>query len=610
MNNPSIRRIKISNENSHPRLSPGNFVMAVRKDGSLAVSPLAKKLSVETNRSYDDCLFTLSRAYDNFVARICDLLLETLPGRKNQIHLFDPLELARGVKQLAGGAAIVSMDPMLEGSPYGNSRLYGFGGIHKIGRTERPGMPPLVEQISAIRNAFRGREVVLVDDDIASGETMCRAIEALNELEIRKIIPQIQCDCSGEQRISNIPVQAVYCYHGPREQIDLCDPRDFVPGFGGLVVRVPGSEELGRVPYIMPFCSPGERASVVKPKYFSVEVLKANLHLFRQINAELNIAIRAIHMSEDLWPILRYFGLGLPEMEDVISWMMKELDQIWSYCLEVGAMQGKLARLSLPEKIVLLDVNGTLIEPDASSTDLEAGKLQELKAEIQQLQQLEIAVGLCSDSPLVSLSELASYIGITGPILAEMGSVISFFNNKEIIVQFEELDLVKNEIKRYAEELGYVQREDSFAPEFEKSGVRVAPDFANSEWSFGAGRLASISVFGPRELIVLLARHLRGYLDGAGFSASLDSSPQHNFLGIHPGQGLTRKAEILTRLAEFGKRCLMVGDAATDFVNVPLARTAFVGNAKVSEDMRNRAAYISQEDGLSGVIEILRMIDC
>ncbi len=132
---------------------------------------------------------------------------------------------------------LISLDQMIK-SPFGNlemSRDYIEGGYCKIGYTNRPSTPSLMEQIQA----FAGMNVSLFDDDVYSGGTMRKAT---------MLLKSVGC--------SIISYHALSFANG--DESEIMDSRDLLPiQNGGLVVN--GK----RVPYIYPYVCPHVRASVL-----------------------------------------------------------------------------------------------------------------------------------------------------------------------------------------------------------------------------------------------------------------------------------------------------------------------------------------------------------
>lgn len=128
------------------------------------------------------------------------------------------------------------------------------------GIRSRPGTPPLIRQLSALR--ARGyKEIALVDDVVFSGELMERMITIMSGAGMRvvSVIAGVAIE-TGVRRIRNIGVP-VYSVRRYREVIDEVCERDFCPGtpFSGRTLL--GAGNVG-VPYLLPFGRPGVWASI------------------------------------------------------------------------------------------------------------------------------------------------------------------------------------------------------------------------------------------------------------------------------------------------------------------------------------------------------------
>jgi hypothetical protein len=150
----------------------------------------------------------------------------------------------------------------------------------------------------------------------------------------------------------------------------------------------------------------------------------------------------------------------------------------------------------------------------------------------------------------------------------------------------------------HAEQLMCVQDEDCIAPEF--GGNLVNPN--SNSWSFGANRQTSVTVFGPAALIESLGTTFNG-----NPNYTVDSSPEYNYVAIHPGNNYrVNKGITLNLLSSYGYTVVMVGNSTSDWVEPTLGvQCAFVANARISKDITEKAAYVSKKRLVEGVIDIL-----
>jgi hypothetical protein len=132
----------------------------------------------------------------------------------------------------------------------------------------RPGFAPLAAQLEAIPAG----EYALLDDDTVTGATMQRVLALLPEkLRIQETIVLFETP-------SRAPEGSI--------SLDLGDCRDFLVGSreGGLVVALPGGV-TARAPYLLPYVSPSERASlpISRELAFSIAVWELNEVFFHRM---------------------------------------------------------------------------------------------------------------------------------------------------------------------------------------------------------------------------------------------------------------------------------------------------------------------------------------
>ncbi len=262
-------------------------------------------------------------------------------------------------------------------------------------------------------------------------------------------------------------------------------------------------------------------------------------------------------------------------------------------------LHSALAELSLPQKMIFLDVNGTVIPEDSQHGDIPEADLRDFQAEVARLRESGIAIGLCSDSPLPQLQQFAIRLGISGPIVAENGAVVSYGTTRVVLGEVPNRDQLMDTINGIAQQHNLQRLPDAIAPEF--GGEQV--DLTNGHYAFGANREATVSVFGSTAFIEQLGTALQP----AG--CSMDVSPQYGYLGIHPGGNFRdSKRQTLQAMAEFeGSRILMIGNSMSDNVQGEHIRTAFVGGSMLTEEAA-AGTYISSQGTMRGVIDILRQI--
>lgn len=605
-------------------VAPEAFVMVIRKDGLLATGKLAACLAKNSDFPFDRASSLLLESYYLFCQELYRIFSTCLPHSLpnsgwNEIHLLEPEQLKNGVYSMAEDCHVVSMDQMLSGPgvlQYASSRVFCLGGVCQLGHTARPGHPSLAQQVRNIRSSVGGRDIVFTDDDVFTGGSLCRALEQIGTCALTKIIPQIQIASPSEKVEDLAPVHPVVQYHSDRDRIELCDMRDFLLGASGLVVKMPDGQ-LGRVPYVMPFTDPTERASVpVSVRLdFSQRVLRANYRFFERIERELGFEILVEHLDPSFAVFLKHCAVpASASAKECATWAGANLSKIWCEQLYLGSLQAQIEQLRLPERFVLLDVNGTLLPDYEDNFALRDTDVASLVRQVCRLERIGIAVGLCSDSPLDDLVRLADRLSLRGPIFAESGGVVTYNSEEQQFRFLIERQALFDQIAL----LAFLH--DYRVPDWAKSGVG-SPEFANlddeprfldyesGEWAFGRGRKASLSVFAPAPLIELIVDWVRN--SGLHHHWHMDVSPEYNFLGIHAYPVQECKGEIIDLMAQFGKQILMVGNSNSDLVREGAA-CAFVGNAQIAPNQAQYIAqnqYTAQNQYIAGVIEILSKIE-
>jgi hypothetical protein len=607
--------LKNPNAESHIKLDGSvDFTYIMRKDGPYVANQLAPTMNRRTGIERSLITSTIGYYYDAFHAELVEILGRHFSsnGQKVDIHLYDSDSLEKLVLEKIEDRNVVNVDPLLEGClpSLSTSRHYALSGTKALAQGERPGSPSVQRQIQELaKNSVYGPAVV-TEDDVFSGKSMVEVIVALRQQGIKcsMVCPGIQIGAAAAFSELQILVDPVVRYSSATsrdilDQVDLGDARDFLLGASGLVVILP-DKSLGRAPYVMPFVSPNARVGIPADQEiaFSREILVANLNFFRQVETLLgepmvlsDVDPSFAHMCSEL------YGLhpNTP-MTKVVTWALNEMGSLYRINKELGTLQNRFHKLNLPERMVLLDLNGTIIPDDAHSCQLPAESKLLLQHQISRLAASGIQVGLCSDSPLDPLyHHIAKPLGIKGPIIAENGNVIRYQNVEFCLRELSMIQSLRDKITDLIESsfTPYNQQKDCLSMEF---GGKL-PRFELNEWAFGAGRKTSISVFGPPQLIEYLDKHLP--LEPG---LSKDASPQYNYFAIHPSNFRTNKGETLRALAAFGYDMTMVGNSMSDWVAPDSkVRCGFVGESTVSDDILAKASLTSEKPCAEGVIEIL-----
>ncbi|MEK7095988.1 MAG: HAD hydrolase family protein [Patescibacteria group bacterium] len=590
-----------------------DFVYIIRKDNEFTVQKISENISSHNNLELGHTKAVLAQHYDTFIVKLTDILSWGFAGRgKCEIHLYNPDALEGALKEKASQRPIVSLDPLMsEGVHSMNvSRGYFLGGKQDFGQIARPGSESLDEQASKLKATIGEVAVALCEDDIFSGGSVTTAAETLikSGVDIETIVAGIQVGNPTALSDMGIDLDSVVSYATTDgsdifEKVDLGDPRDYFFGASGLVVKLPDGN-YGRSPYIVPFVSTHERAGIPLEieREFGLAVLKANLDFFCDAEKALSTTIMLQHM-DTAFGYMMHELYGVPydiSMVQLTTYVMENIDRIWEITQHHGGVQEALAPLELPKKMVLLDVNGTLIADDAIDGSIDPISIRELQGQINRLKAHGVSVGLCSDSPLPQLLEYAKNLGIEGPIVAENGNIVYHNSYTVTLKEMPNIAEVKALISELTNTGDYKQIADCVAVEFGGS----APN-SNGEWAFGANRETSVTVFGPADFIVNANASLESFPE-----VSVDYNPlSPNYLMIHTSDYRQAKSEALSLLTAHGSNIVMVGNSMSDWID-PKAnvRCAFVGGARISETVIERAEYLSDKPLVSGVIDILGLI--
>lgn len=268
----------------------------------------------------------------------------------------------------------------------------------------------------------------------------------------------------------------------------------------------------------------------------------------------------------------------------------------------VNELRIKIEELGLPAKLVFIDVNGTLIPDSRHGKPDIVGSLfdhMDFKDLVGKIANVNMGIGLCSDSPLAQLVKFAQDWNLhEAPIIAENGNILSYKDKSVVIHKLDRLEDLKRTISDFSIAQGWEQTDDVIAPEF---GYSSYPSYLKNQWAFGANRLTSISVFAGEVQIQVFGSLLK---DEGG--VTVDCSPQHHFLSIHPGNYKENKGALLAALASFGHDVTMIGNSMSDWVDPSTGvKCGFVGGSEIGHDIAAQAAYLAKNSDTKGVMAIL-----
>lgn len=266
-----------------------DFVYVMRRDSDYVAAQLAERLGATA------LLDGVTSAYDRATDAIAAAVLSAFRSQYERpaVDLLDAREVhSRRLELIAslGPGTVVSMDPLMdEGAlPLAFSRCYLPGGETFVEMIPRPGSPPLDDQVAAIAAAAGDGPVIVVEDDFFTGDTIATMLGS----HLGGLFEHVAGVVAGtkvgllEPSFPVLPAVRYRCEDDsdPLKKVDLGDPRDYLIGASGLVCRLP-SGLLGRLPYVLPFVSPAQRASI--PAAAEQEFSTAAIALTREFYREL-----------------------------------------------------------------------------------------------------------------------------------------------------------------------------------------------------------------------------------------------------------------------------------------------------------------------------------
>lgn len=584
-----------------------------RDDGDYVAGNMASDTHRNSGLPKEEVYRTVRGRYEQFCAELYDTLLDVSADRGAvELHLYRSewieQETRRKLQELGG--VPLSMDPLINSdiSTIEVSRGYHLGGKRTWGLTNRPDSLPLNRQIERFAQLQTGA-VDLVEDDVFTGGSILDIIKHFKgHSRIQRVIPGIQVGDPSRLAEAGVEVHPIVQYKGPNSLdavenglIELDDPRDFLVGSSGLVVQLPSGRH-GRAPYVLPFVSPADRASIQpeKEEEFSRRVLVANRRFYEDIGRHLDHEVVLGDVEPAFVDTMRElygFTRDTP-MTDVIDYCIASmkperarLSAIGNALHEQNATLLELEKLDIPAQIVLLDVNGTLFPDESADGTIDPVVIEQLTEISGLLKAKGVSLGLCSDSPVDPLQDLAHRLGLDGVVVAENGNLVVHDGKKVTVRSLPDIAECRRIIEEIAAREGFVRTDDMLSPEF--GGV---PLDSGDRWAFGKGRETSVSVFGPAKLIEALGQEI-----GGNDQISVDCSPEYGFFGIHPGRYKENKGKTLELVRKGRPTVILVGNSMSDWVPPQTGvQCAFVGDARISEEVAAQAFFRADPSAKAG----------
>ena len=321
-----------------------DLIYVMRDDTAYCADWFAARLSaLEIERA--QIRSVLRDAYGLFQSELQSALFDAFAQHTQvQIHLLDPDVLREGVRARAKQHQVVSLDPLYTHDCFSlqSSRCYLLGGRYIEGLVSRPGSASMRSQLAALRFITQSKPCVLVDDDIYSGTTITRSIHLLHKagIDVERVITGTRIASKSLHATIQAPVESVVTYSGTC--IDLGDPRNFLMGVGGLVVRLPDGG-LGRAPYHLPYVDTAARASIdeVQQRKLALRVLEANAEFFLALQRSLDLPIYVRDLDLSFARLVDSLHGVRPEtpVADLIEFIYCNIDRLTSYVAGLERVQ-------------------------------------------------------------------------------------------------------------------------------------------------------------------------------------------------------------------------------------------------------------------------------
>ena len=623
-----VRNIAVMTASSPVRavgIPKNSFLFVSALDGDRALESFAKALEAGGKGDSREIIERLTPLYNKFANQVFSVINTMMVGdARMQVAVLPNERLEEQLKENTKGFFTVSLnvgdrtwcDFALE-----LSRLQTTHG-KTLEMTQRPGAKTVSQQIVELKTKMAAAgvdSVCLVDDHAFTCRSLERAVVALSNAGIRveRVATLSQVGTSNALATRNIPVltSSRFVHEDPNDtrevldSLDLVEARYFLLGATGGVVKLPNGE-CGRVPYLLPFADASQKASIPRDQVegFSQRVLQLNVALFQEIEREFNTTLTVSDGHPDVAALLVSQGFDANQsLIQVAREAEKQFSQIKGEWTLLSSVQNKLQPLRLPEKCLFLDLNGTLIQPGESGIpELFERDLMDAVTEVQSA---GIFVGLCSDSPLAPLAQLAARWGMTGPILSENGDYATSRGQSVALKKIEMVDEVKKEIRRIAIGLGYEEKTEMYAVDFDPRQSLLSGSFA-----FGQGRSASLSCFADKSLIEALRAELPAALKRGGITEPIafDFNPNCGPYGVailHAGKEVrSGKQDAMDILATGGvKKVWMIGDGPADVLTGPSQESFLVGQL-ANSPLAKMAQGATSLPGVVGAIEMMRAV--
>ncbi|MBC2874260.1 MULTISPECIES: type I phosphoribosyltransferase [Streptomyces] len=312
----------------------GAFVVVMRDDTLYCVRRMSHPPARGGSLSPSGSELAIAEIYRAFQRDMRNALRNVLPHPGGLLfHLVDARCLELAVRRRVPRGPLVSLDPLIERAvwPLRVSRGFLLGGRKQVGLVPRPGAAPICEQIASLPGDPAGQGYTLIEDDMATGGTVTDVIRLLQTAgrRVRCVIPGIRLGDSTRSGILGATVNPVLQYRATGNgrgtpTMELIDPRNFLFGLSGLVVRLPDGT-WGRAPYWLPFVRTSERlgSPAESDRDFAILMLEANVRFFARVDQLMRRTVRVADLQPDVRRLL--LSLEMTEPSAPVRSVLREL---------------------------------------------------------------------------------------------------------------------------------------------------------------------------------------------------------------------------------------------------------------------------------------------
>lgn len=296
----------------------GTFVMIMRDDTAHLVTELGDRLAQWSAMPPCGLAPALAESYYRFQRDTRNAFRCVIRRPSGLVfHVVDAHRLELAVRGRVGSGLLISLDPLIERAtrPFRVSRGFLLGGRTEVGLVPRPGADPIGRQITSMLGYTAGKACTLIEDDLCTGRTIARVIRPLRAagIQIAHVVPGIRLDSAAQPSILGAAIEPVLQYRTVpgtwgESAMELTDPRNYLLGLSGLVVRLPDGS-WGRAPYWLPFVATSARVGIPvgAEKKFAFLMLEANLRFFTRAER----LVRRTILVADLHPSVRKLIVSL-----------------------------------------------------------------------------------------------------------------------------------------------------------------------------------------------------------------------------------------------------------------------------------------------------------